>query len=701
MAAISFTGIGSGLQVTDIVNAIVGAQKIPYESRVARQQGAYTSDISAVGALKSALEDVKASFDGLADIDKYQQRKISGRDDFISLSSTSDAEVGSYAVKVDALASSHKIMSAAIDGKEALGGGTLSIASGDDAFDVEISDSATLSDIRDAINDSRDNSSVSATIITDASGQRLVLNSKKTGIDNGITMSVAESSNKLTSTAGFNTTDTVGSGTLSFGSGGNNFDIAIDAADTLSDIVKTINESTDNTSVVASIVTDGAGQHLVFNANKPGVANAVTVTATDDDANNSDVSGISQFASANMTPPPAATDNDNTGLSQLTSNANNKLTSVNGFTSTEKPGAGTLSFSSGGVGGNNFDVTVDAFADLEDIVKAINENSGNSSVKASIFNDATGDHLVFSSRLSGDSHAITVTAVDDDGNNSDMAGLSQFSSANQTATANIQHMSQISAPTDAQITIDGTITVTNSTNTFKDVIDGVTITANKAHAIGVDADDPSKISLKEDNSNVATGLETFITSYNALIDLSKQLGKSGKNSDGKFESAGVLAGDSLLRGVMSKIKNQFNKAFDAGNGETLSLSDLGIRTERSGKLTLEKDTLNDLIESNPDKVQNFFLGEDGESGFVNDIKKFIGNYSDKDGLIDQRVSGKNSQIERLDKDLEAFSIKMTSLESRLFAQYNAMDLLVSQLNNTGSYITQQLANMPGVVRQSN
>ena len=697
MAAISFTGIGSGLQVTDIVNAIVDAQKVPYQSRIARQQGSYTSDISAVGALKSALEDVKSSFDGLADVDKYQQRKISGRDDFISLSSTSDAEVGSYSVKVDALASSHKIMSTAIDGKEALGGGTLSIASGDNAFDVSVSDSATLSDIRDAINDSRDNSSVSATIITDASGQRLVLNSKKTGIDNGITMSVAESSNKLTSAAGFSTTDTVGSGTLSFGSGGNNFDITVDAADTLSDIVKTINESSENTSVVASIVTDGAGQHLVFNANKPGVTNAVTVTATDDDANNSDVAGISQFASANMTPPPAATNDDNTGLSQLTSNANNKLTSVNGFTSTEKPGAGTLTFSSNG---NNFDVTVDAFSDLKDIVKAINDNSDNSSVKASIFNDATGDHLVFSSRLSGDSHAITVTAVDAEGNNSDMTGVSQFSSANQTAAANIQHMSEISAPTDAKITIDGTITVSNSTNIFKDVIDGVTITANKAHAIGVDADDPSKISLTEDNSNVATGLETFITSYNALIDLSKQLGKSGNNSDGEFESAGVLAGDSMLRGVMSKIKNQFNNAFDVGNGETLSLSDLGIRTERSGKLSLEKDTLNDLVDSSPDKVQKFFLGEDDESGFVKGIKAFIGNYSDKGGLIEQRVSGKNSQIERLDNDLEAFSIKMASLESRLFAQYNAMDLLVSQLNNTGSYITQQLANMPGVVKKS-
>ena len=44
---------------------------------------------------------------------------------------------------------------------------------------------------------------------------------------------------------------------------------------------------------------------------------------------------------------------------------------------------------------------------------------------------------------------------------------------------------------------------------------------------------------------------------------------------------------------------------------------------------------------------------------------------------------------------------MESLEARLYSQYNAMDLLVSQLNSTSSYVQAQLENMPGVVRQDN
>jgi len=577
MAGISFTGIGSGLQVSEIVSATVNAEKVPYESRVARQQGAYTSDISAVGALKSALEDVKSAFDGLADIEKYQQRTIKGRDDFVSLASDKGAEVGNYSVEIKSLAAHHKIMSSAVSKDEAIGEGTLSIASGSNNFDISVSAAATLSEIRDAINDSVDNTAVSATIITDDSGQHLVLNSKETGLDN-----------------------------------------------------------------------------------------AITVNVDDIDSNNADASGLSRLAFA----------------------ANNKITSTNGFSSSDTVGSGTLTFNSDD---NDFSITIAATDTLSDIMESINSNATNDSVRASIDNDGTNDYLVFSSRESGAEHAITVTATDDDTNDIDSLGISQFASINMLASTNVSNMAEVDVASDAEILIDGTITVSNSTNVFKGVIDGVDITANKAH--GVD-DDISKITISEDNSNVATGLNSFITSFNSLVDLSKQLGKSSE------DGVGPLSGDSMLRGVMSKLRSQFNKEFDIGNSETLTLARLGVRTERSGQLSLDKDTLDDFLVESPDKIQSFFIGEDKKSGFVNDIQEFIGFYSDSSGLIQQRIDGKTAQIEKLDSDLERFQLKMDSLEARLYSQYNAMDLVVSQMNSTSSFLLSQLENMPGVVKKS-
>ena len=89
-----------------------------------------------------------------------------------------------------------------IDSEEAVGEGSLSINSGDNTFAVDVSDTATLAEIRDAINDSAENESVSATIITDDNGQRLVLNSKETGITNAITVTVNDIDGNHTDTTG-------------------------------------------------------------------------------------------------------------------------------------------------------------------------------------------------------------------------------------------------------------------------------------------------------------------------------------------------------------------------------------------------------------------------------------------------------------------------------------------------------------------
>lgn len=473
MASITFNGLGSGLQVADIVGAIVGAEKVPFETRLNQKEGKITTDISAVGALKSALQKVQDSISSLADADRYQLREAKGNDDFISMASNKDAEIGNYSVKVDTLAEKHKLVSAGIGSEEVVGEGTLTINSGENSFAIVASDTATLADIRDAINDSSDNKSVIATIITDDDGQHLVLSSKETGLSNAIT-------------------------------------------------------------IVADDVSDG---------------------------NNQDALGLSRLA---YDPDPLSPN-----------------------------------------------------------------------------------------------HSLS--------------------------------MAEATPAVDAQITIDGTLVVTNSTNTFTNVIDGVDITAKKTHAID---DDLSSVTLSENNANVEAGLNQFVKNYNELVTLSKSLGQAGEGA------TGPLAGDSLLRGVMSKLRQQISTPFETSSGESLSLSQLGVRSDRYGVLSLDKDDLNEAIANDVDGVQNFFVGSEDAPGFASSVDTLMKFYTDSDGLIESRIDGKKNQLEGIDDDRIAFGRKMDSLEARLYKQYNAMDLLVANLNATGSYITAQLDNMPGVVKQN-
>jgi flagellar hook-associated protein 2 len=75
-------------------------------------------------------------------------------------------------------------------------------------------------------------------------------------------------------------------------------------------------------------------------------------------------------------------------------------------------------------------------------------------------------------------------------------------------------------------------------------------------------------------------------------------------------------------------------------------------------------------------------------------------YTDSDGIIQNRIDSKTNKLDDLDDDRLDLASKMESLSSRLYAQYNAMDLLVASLNNTSSYVQAQLENMPGVVRDN-
>jgi flagellar hook-associated protein 2 len=474
MPDLTFTGIGSGLQVSEIVEAIVGAETAPYVSRSNKKQAAITTDISAIGALKSALESVTDSIADLADADNYQLRRASGADSFVNLTASKDAQIGNYSVKVDALAQSHKLMSGAIGDTEAVGEGALNIAVATSNFDITVSATDTLSDIRDAIND-----------------------------------------------------------------------------------------SVDNDSVIATIVTDDLGQHLIMTSKETGVANAITTTVSDVSDGN---------------------DTDNLGLSRL---------------------------------------------------------------------------------------AYDVSDVD--------------------PLNHITNLAEIDKAVDAQITIDGTLVVSSSTNEFKNVIDGVDITAKKMHDVD---DDISKISFSANNANIQSGVEKFVESYNELQKLSKQLGAAGEGG------IGPLAGDSLLRGVMGKLRQELSKSFDAGNGNSMSLSELGVRSDRFGVLTLDTEDLNEFIESDVGGVQQFFVGSDSNNGFASSLKELTSFYTDSDGIIQNRIDSGTSQLDIIDDDRLAFGRRIESLEARLYAQYNAMDLIVAGLNSTSSYLMAQLDNMPGVVRKN-
>jgi flagellar hook-associated protein 2 len=365
-----------------------------------------------------------------------------------------------------------------------------------------------------------------------------------------------------------------------------------------------------------------------------------------------------------------------------------KLSSA-AYQSTDTVGSGTMTID---VNGSTLSLTLDGSETLSDLKNMINDADGNPGLYASIITDDDGQHLVLTSKEVGIDNAIKITVEDDDGNNTDAAGLSAFAFDPDAVDglgdpAPISNMTETQAAKDAQIIIDGALTVTQSSNVFKDAIEGVTITAKKKN----DAGDTSTITVTEDTSKVGSALADFAAAYNTFLETSVSLGRI--NSDSGV--VGPLAGDSIVRTLTSQVRNILSQTIDAKGGVN-SLASLGMTTNREGLLEVNESVLANQVNNNFDDVRELFVGN---GGIMKQLGDALSAYAGGGGSIQAKINGYKTTLSRLDEEKAKFEERMESLEARLYTQFNAMDLLVGQLNSTGSYLQAQLDNLPGVVKK--
>lgn len=194
----SITGLGSGLDINSIVSAMVAAEKAPKQNQITALTKDTSAQITALGSVKGAISDFQTALAQLNSADSFQGRTTtSSNSQLLSATATKDAGIGSYQVEVKQLAQGSKIALGAVpaNGSQAatFGKGSVTIKVGDTALPNIVVDSSnnTLAGLRDAINKAGKDQGVSATIVTDSQGSRLVLNSTKMGDGNDLSVSVS------------------------------------------------------------------------------------------------------------------------------------------------------------------------------------------------------------------------------------------------------------------------------------------------------------------------------------------------------------------------------------------------------------------------------------------------------------------------------------------------------------------------------
>ena len=104
-----------------------------------------------------------------------------------------------------------------------------------------------------------------------------------------------------------------------------------------------------------------------------------------------------------------------------------------------------------------------------------------------------------------------------------------------------------------------------------------------------------------------------------------------------------------------------------------------------------------MLEGGTDKLSAFLTGE---SGLMSRLESRVKPYTQTGGLLDNRNTALQSTISDVRDQREALERRTASLETRLLAQFNAMDSMVGQLMGTSNYLTGILDSLPGVVNQN-
>lgn len=298
---------------------------------------------------------------------------------------------------------------------------------------------------------------------------------------------------------------------------------------------------------------------------------------------------------------------------------------------------------------------------LEGIARAIN-SQGQGKVTAQVLDTGAGTNryqLVVNSKDTGAKSAFTFLP---DTVSPGLDGLLTELNANKTTTAS-----------DAHIKVNG-ISVYRASNSIGDAIAGVTLNLKGKNTAG----QTTKLTVSTDTSAVATKVKEFVDAYNAVVDFAKEQNVLGE--DNKPKSA--LFGDSTLATIRSQLRGIAGSTFDTGDQAFAMLAQVGVKSDRDGKLTFEQAKFEEAVGKSERAVRALFT--DTTSGISVRIASTIKTLTDAvDGVIKARRDGYDRLIQSADRQIAQGERRLESYEKYLTNKFAAMENLVSRLNAQG------------------
>lgn len=330
---------------------------------------------------------------------------------------------------------------------------------------------------------------------------------------------------------------------------------------------------------------------------------------------------------------------------------------------TDLVGAGDFTVT---IGGSDHVVTADATTTVNDLALAI--NNLDAGVTASVISiDGTDYKLMFTGDDTGLDNTFTTSST--------IASL---------ASTSIVQQGQ-----DAELTIGsgaGALTLSRSSNTVTDLVDGITINLHETSATAV------TLSVGRDVDATVDAVTAFVTELNSVLST---LG-TYTQYDSTTESGGLLVGDSTARSLMIDLRNALTSVVNDQNGEYAVSGSIGLSLNRDGTIDLDETELRAAIEDDFGAVADLLTSAGTEAtGISGAFDSVLDDAEGAGGAIARARDAWTSQIALIDDRIEILEDRIDRHEALLLKQFAALEVAMSSLSSQAAWLTSQLGAQNG------
>ena len=308
------------------------------------------------------------------------------------------------------------------------------------------------------------------------------------------------------------------------------------------------------------------------------------------------VKSTSSAVSANISDPSTAVE-INSSITVTTLAKGQTLAFEDYALNTSLVGAGTLLLERGDWSSGSFvasatvqskSLTVLATDTLESLKDKI--NALDYGVTASVLGAGDDTYTLVLKSQDGKSNALRITATESPSG----SGLSAID--NSTTNSSKQKL----AGTDAAFTVDG-ISLTRSSNTISDLFRGYTVNLLASTTVN-GSDTPANLTGSVDKDAATTNLQSFVTAVNTARTLLNEKTFRGSST----QDAGDLSDDPVIKSIQNQLKTLTSSQLSGFGANGVYLSNLGVRTEKDGLLSLNTTVLENELKNNPTSLDAIF-----------------------------------------------------------------------------------------------